>query len=101
MNTVAEPLTTAEAGPLAREMAAGLRELVKSYKDEYGLSTPEAVARIREGLLDEEQDVLKCPPSAVMWYHLDALFERDPQMFLQRWEEIKRAAREELSTGHR
>lgn len=101
MNATVEPVNRAEAGPLAREMAEDLLQLVRSYKREYDLSMQEAAARVEDMLQEEEQDALRRPPSSVMWHQLDALLDRDPQKFLERWEEIKRLAREELSTGHR
>jgi hypothetical protein len=101
MNAAPEHVINPEAGPLAREMAAGLRELVESYRWEYGLSTPEAAAQVRDDQPEREQDALQRPPTEVSWADLEALLERDPQRFLQRWEEIKGAAREELQTGHR
>jgi hypothetical protein len=108
MNADVESVRNPEVGPLARAMVAGLRELVESYKREYGLSTAEAVARVqenlrerKENLREREQRALQCPPTEDSWADLEWLFERDPQKFLQRWEEIKRAAREELQSGHR
>jgi hypothetical protein len=81
-------------------MVEGLRELIRSYKREYDLTTAEALAKAREGVLTEV-DALERPTSAVMWYHRESLFERDPQRGLERWEEIKRAARDDLSSGLR
>jgi len=59
------------------------------------------VARVREDLAEREERALECPPPEVSWPDLESLLERDPQKYLQRWEEIKQAAREELLSGHR
>jgi hypothetical protein len=101
MNAAPEPLSNSEAGPLAREMVAGLREMVASYEQEEGLSTPEAVALVRGAQLDAEDRALQGPPWQVAWPDLEGLLQRDPAKFQQRWEEIKAAARQELSSGHR
>jgi hypothetical protein len=87
--------------PLTREMVNGLRELVSSYEGEEGLSTPEALARVRVDQRDREQHVLHCAPWGVHWSDLEGLLERDLAKFRERWEEIKQAAREELGSGHR
>jgi hypothetical protein len=97
----AEPVRDPEAVPLAREMVNGLRELVSSYEGEEGLSTSEALARVREDQRDTDQGVLQCAPWQVHWSDLEGLQERDPTKFHQWWEEIKQAAREELRSGHR
>jgi hypothetical protein len=101
MGDVAELGHDAEAGALAREMATALRELVESYKGEFGLATPEAAARVREDWRFQEERALHGPPPEVSWADLEGLAERDPEQVVRRWEEIKQAAREELATGHR
>jgi hypothetical protein len=97
----AEPVRDPEAVPLAREMVDGLRELVSSYEGEEGLTTPEALGRVREDQRDTDQGMLQCAPWQVHWSDLEGLQERDPAKFRERWEEIKQAAREELRSGHR
>src|SRR5262249_35535740 len=101
MNAVAAPVRDPEAGPLARETAAALREAVASYEQEEGLSTAQAAARVREDLLEREREALDCPPDRVAWSDLAGLLGRDPLAFQRRWEQIQLAAREELSSGHR
>src|SRR5262245_38478216 len=101
MSSAVRSVRNSEVGPLAREMVACLRELVESYQTESGLSTPEAAAQVREDFSEREESALQCPPPEVRWSDLVGLLERDPQRFLQRWEEIKLAAREELLSGHR
>ena len=101
MNPATEPVINPEARPLAREMTTALREIVQAYEQEEGLTTPAAVARIREDQLEEEQRALHGPPWHVSWLDLEGLLQRDPQNYERRWEEIKRAARDELQTGHR
>ena len=92
MNPATEPVINPEARPLAREMTTALREIVQAYEQEEGLTTPAAVARIREDQLEEEQRALHGPPWHVSWPDLEGLLQRDPQNYEPRWEEIKRAA---------
>jgi hypothetical protein len=101
MNAAREPVKNPEAGPLAHEMVIALRELVVSYQQEEGLAAPEAAARVREDLQERELHALHCQPCEVSWADLEGLLERYPAKFQERWEEIKQAAREEISAGHR
>jgi hypothetical protein len=102
MSALTEAVENPEARPLAREMAAAVRGLVESYMNSYGLSREESVARVREpGHPDYLAMVMSRPPDEVSWYELETLLESDPERALQRWEEIKRAAQEELRSGHR
>jgi hypothetical protein len=91
-----------EAFPLAREMARAVRELVEFYKEEYGLSRQEAVAKVNEPAGPGEDDTaLRGPPDEVAWADLHKLFGRDAGRAVARWEEVKQAARDEVRSGHR
>jgi hypothetical protein len=90
-----------EAVPLAGEMAASFGTLVRAYLENLGLSHNEAVAQA--GATDAAQDdwALRCPPDQVQWHQLNGLAQRDPDIALIRWEEVKQAARAELQSGFR
>jgi hypothetical protein len=93
---------TQESGPLAREMAAAYRAMVAHYKKQYNLSPQEALAKNDEPLdpaVDEH--VRQTPPGQASWYDLQDLTNRDPDLAVQAWENIKNAALEELQSGHR
>jgi hypothetical protein len=45
--------------------------------------------------------VLSVPPDQVSWFDLHTIARTDPDRAAARWEEIKRAALDELQTGHR
>jgi hypothetical protein len=101
MGAPTEPVPNAEAGPLAREMAQGLWDMVDSYVN-CGLSREEASAKVREPAHpDYLEIVLSRPPDEVSWFELENLLQSDPERAMQRWEEIKQAALEELRSGHR
>ena len=50
---------------------------------------------------DGGQRALSVPPDQVTWFDLHEIARTDPDRVTARWEEIKRAALEELLTGHR
>ena len=45
--------------------------------------------------------LLKAPPNELAWHDLRVLSDRDPDLALRRWEEVKQAARDERRSGHR
>jgi hypothetical protein len=102
MSADVEPQRPLEAVSLAREMANAVREQVDSYKEVYGVSHPEAVARAGKppGAGGDDQ-LLRGPPDPVCWADLENLFGRDPERANARWEEVKQAARDETRSGHR
>jgi hypothetical protein len=93
--------TADESGDLARELAAAFAATVTSYREHYNLTHQEAVAHATELIPAVEERALSAPPEQVSWRDLDCIAERDPERALQRWEEIKQAAREEVRSGHR
>src|SRR5262249_53424216 len=95
--TPAEP---SEAGVLAGELAKSFGQRVRLYEQYYSLPREEAVRRAVE-LPADGQRVLDGPPDQVCWFDLDTVARTDPGRAAARWEEIKRAALDELRTGHR
>lgn len=89
-----------DAGVLAAEIAASFRQTVENYRVAFNLSMQEAVARATERVPEYEEKVLNCPPQDLAWYDLQALYERDPDLVLRRWEEVKQAAHDERRSGH-
>src|SRR5262249_23389944 len=91
-----------EVGTLARELAAAYRDRVHRHKHEPGLSKEEAAAKAEApSSLDQQFRVQDCPPEQVTWDDLEGLARGSPGRMLERWEEVKAAAREELQSGHR
>jgi hypothetical protein len=97
-----EPIAArSDAGELAAEITASFRRTVDNYREVYKLSVQEAVDRAEERLPEYEERVLKSPPNELDWHDLRALSERDPDLALRRWEEVKQAAQDERRSGHR
>jgi hypothetical protein len=90
-----------EAREVAREAAAAFGELVRVYRDDCQLAAPDAVSRATERGQAALDRARACPPDQVGWGDLDALARDDPDAALERWGEVKEAARAELRSGHR
>ncbi len=90
-----------EAGILAREMAAAFGRMVKYYRDHYGLSPEEA--RQRSDVVDDSaylESLINLPPDQASWIGLEHLGQKDPELALRCWEQVKAAALQELQSGH-
>jgi hypothetical protein len=75
--------------------------MVQVYERLYKIPHAEAVKRAGEGSPEYLDRVLHGPPDQVSWSGLDQIARTDPDAALARWEEVKRAALQELQTGHR
>jgi hypothetical protein len=92
----------AEAVPLAQQMHAALAEEVRKYREAMKCSPGHALSRLAGPLTAERREqIMLQPPSATTWLELEALAEADPEAAARRWEEVKKAARDELASGHR
>jgi hypothetical protein len=92
----------AEALPLAQEMRAAFAQRVSDYMRACKASLQEALAAMNRPLTPEGQErILQEHARGVGWADLERLADRDPDLALQKWEEIKQAAREELTSGLR
>jgi hypothetical protein len=90
-----------EADVLAGELAKSFGQLVEQYEKHLSLPRDEAIRRATDPLVDRGQRALEIPPDQVNWFDLHMLARTDPDRAEARWEEIKRAALDELQTGHR
>jgi hypothetical protein len=95
------PATPSEAGVLAGELAQSFGRMVRLYERHFSLSREEAVQRAAEPTADGGQRALTGPPEQIGWLDLHEIARTDPDRATARWEEIKRAALDELQTGHR
>jgi hypothetical protein len=91
----------AELTEVARELAAAFGELVDSYRKHCKLSAEEAVKRAEENSVEDIERILNGPPDEVTFFDMDALTQKDESLALQRWEQIKEAARNEIRSGYR
>jgi hypothetical protein len=91
----------ADDGVLAGEVAAAFGQKVRQYREWHGLTPEEARVRAGGPRPEDLDRALTGPPEEVTWEDLDALTGKDPAGALRRWEEVKRAAREEVRAGHR
>jgi hypothetical protein len=91
-----------DARMVAREMAAAFRDRVNRYKHAQGLSTPEAVAKAEEPCsFGRALTIVGQSPEETTWPELEELNRGSPVRALDRWEEVKQFAREELRSGNR
>jgi hypothetical protein len=89
-----------ESGVLASELANSFGQMVHLYEKHFSLTREEAIARAAEPPIDGAQGRLNLPPDQISWLDLHLIARIDPDRAAARWEEIKRAALEELRTGH-
>ena len=94
------PPAPSEAGVLAGELAQSFGRMVQLYEQHYSLSREEAARRAAEPPADGCQRALSAPPDQVSWFDLHEIARTDPDRAAARWEEVKRAALDELRTGH-
>ncbi len=95
------PAAPSEGGVLAGELARSFGQMVQLYEKHYSLSREEAVRRAAEPPPDGGQRVLDGPPDQVSFFDLHQIARTDPDRATARWEEIKKAALDEVRTGHR
>ena len=90
-----------EDGVIAGELVKSFGQMVRLYEKHFHLSRGEALQRAAEPPADDGDRTLHGPPDQVSWFDLHGIAQTDPDRATARWEEIKRAALDELRTGHR
>ncbi len=95
------PAAPSEAGVIAGELVKSFGQLVQLYEKHFSLSREEAIRRATDSPADDAERTLNGPPDQVSWLDLHGIASTDPDRATARWEEIKRAALDELRTGHR
>jgi hypothetical protein len=91
------PIAPDDSACVARKLARDFGDLVKYYQEQYKLSYREAYDRAAEPFPLER--MMNVSEDQVMWGELRSLADNDPEQAKQRWEQIKKAARDELQTG--
>lgn len=92
---------TAEINELARELAGAFGDLLQSHREQAKLTVEEAAKRASQSVPDDFERILNCSPDGVSWLDLYALGEKDADLALKRWEQIKEDARKEIRSGYR
>ncbi|QDU23581.1 hypothetical protein [Urbifossiella limnaea] len=95
------PAAPNEAGVIAGELVKSFGQMVQLYEKHFSLTREEAIQRAAAPPADEGERALNGPPDQVSWFDLHGIAHTDPDRATTRWEEIKRAALDELRTGHR
>jgi hypothetical protein len=96
------PPAVLEVKALARHLANAYQDRVCRIRFEQELSTEEALAKAAEPCsLSRAWRIEERQPEEVTWGDLEELRQRSPEQALALWEEVKKAAREELHSGHR
>jgi hypothetical protein len=90
-----------ERGDLAAELAAEFGQRVDTYRKFSAATQEEAVRQAEDVDTAVLERASKCPPHRVTWSDLGALERSDPVKALERWEQVKTAARAELADGFR
>lgn len=90
-----------EAGVIAGELGRSFGQMVQLYEKHFSLTREEAIRRAADSPAGDVERVLSAPPDQVSWFDLHGIARTDPDRATARWEEIKRAALDELRTGHR
>jgi len=91
-----------EASTLARELAAAFRGMVEYEKQQLQCTAPEALKKVEELSSPEyEQKILHSAMDQVTWYDLQYIGQRNPELAAECWQNMKRAALQELQSGHR
>jgi hypothetical protein len=90
-----------EIGSLARELVRGHRELIDQFQRYAGMGAAEAAEAASTPRDHAVERVRTAPPDQMSWSTLAQAARHDPTVTRAAWEQIKGAAREELSSGHR
>jgi hypothetical protein len=91
------PVVGQEVGVLAQESATAYRNLVEGYKKLYKVSLQEALAKADRQPADGN-NLVGCAQDRSAGYELG---ERNPELALECWQNIRKHALNELQSGHR
>jgi hypothetical protein len=95
-------LSAAEAGSVARAMAAAYHRMVTYYCRELKRTPDEAhIQATDSGDEQYQQQLLGKPPDQYSWWELNLLAEKSPDLAHGVWERLKAEAVDELKSGHR
>jgi len=94
-------LSRNDASPLAREFAGAYRRMVDCLRTVYKKDAETALVEAESYPEHMLFEALDGDPAKLSWHDLDRIADRDPELALRRWDDVKQAAMQDLATGHR
>lgn len=106
INSITASIAGLEFGSVARELRKAWACRVVYYLENEGLTPQQAVQKANNpqpnvSTEQEYQHILSQPVNSISWWAIAILFERDPAIAGELWQEIKEEARNEFLSGHR
>lgn len=90
----------AEIRVLANRLAESYADSLKVYVREYKLTLEEAIAKQEDRSQEYLERLWETPSEQVHWFTLNDLQGRAPELAIQKWQQVKEDAREDLASGH-
>jgi len=90
-----------EMSALVRDVARAYEYYVSYIESEYELSRSEAQEKAAQEIESASELLRKTPPSRLSEYALVSVMKSDPELAIEKWQEVKRSAREEWDSGIR
>ena len=90
-----------EAMPLAREISQAVCRHVAVQVSQFETSPENCLEEVNQAAEKRRERALGCEPSQFTWLDFHTLNQTDPELGLQRWSEVKEAAKQEFQSGHR
>ncbi len=94
-------IQAAEAGSLAREMAASVGEMIRYYEAQAKNPNGPVWSWDDDSNTDAAQMVGRMPAHEVSWFDIARVARADPEVAQAVWDKIGRAAADDLASGHR
>jgi hypothetical protein len=90
-----------EVMPLACEISRAVCRHVDAQVRQFETSPEDSLGELSQPTENRKERALNCEPSQFTWFDFHALNQTDPDLGLQRWSEVKEAAKQEFQSGHR
>ena len=100
-NLTVEKFELADMRMLADKMADAFNRYLDFYEKECNMSREEAVRRAHETGEESKASLLERPSNKVSWTLLGNVSQEEPALAMDKWQQIKSEAREELDSGQR
>jgi hypothetical protein len=90
----------AAAQPLAREISAAVCRHVETQVHQFETSPENCLEKVNQATELQTKRALGCEPSQFTWMDFHTLNQTDPELGLQRWNEVQEAAKQQFLSGH-